>query len=625
MNDQRVKRRLAVIMAADVVGFDRLMEANEEGTLSALQTHRREFFEPMVAQHEGRIFKAMGYGFLIEFASAVEAAKCAVGLQRGMVDRNAGIPPDRHIKFRIGINLGDVIIQGDDVFGDDVNMASRLVELAPPGGIACSAGVRFQIGTKLAIDYADQGLKTVKNITQPVHLYFITPEREEMTGSTAAQTGSVQSYMSDKPSVAVLPFANMSDDPEQDYFSHGITEDIITDLSKVSELSVLSRNAVFHHKGKAVNLEEMAKQLGVAYLIDGSVRKAGSRVRITAQLIEGASGGHIWADRFDRSFTDIFALQDEITRTIVEQLKVKLLPRERRAIARAPTNNVEAYTYYLRGREHFHRGSRSSYLLAKRMFAKAIELDPLYARAYAGLADCDSFLYMDYSEDVAADMLKNSETALELEKDLVEAHASRGLALSIARRYAEAEREFALALVRDPNQFELQFFCGRSCYAQGKFEQTARHWERAAEIKPDDYQALILLNQVYASLGRPKDAIRASQRGVERAKREYAKNPENPRPAYFMATALAKLGEAARAEEWARTALAIAPEDYLTQYNIACFYSVGGKPDRAFDILERLLPVSNADMKNWILTDSDLGPLHVDPRWQALMQQAQSD
>ena len=363
-----------------------------------------------------------------------------------MVDRNVGVPPDRHIKFRIGINLGDVIIQGDDVFGDDVNMASRLVELAPPGGIACSAGIRHQIGTKLDIDFADQGVKTVKNITQPIHVYFITPVKEGKADIAPAQSGPARHYMSDKPSVAVLPFANMSDDPEQDYFSDGITEDIITDLSKVSELSVLSRNAVFQHKGKAVNLEEMARQLGVAYLIDGSVRKAGSRVRITAQLIEGASGGHIWADRYDRNFTDIFALQDEITRTIVEQLKVKLLPRERQAIAQAPTTSVEAYTYYLRGREHFHRGSRSSYQLAKRMFAKAIELDPLYARAYAGLADCDSFLYMDYSEDVAADMLKNSETALELEKDLVEAHASRGLALSIARRYAEAEREFAVAL-----------------------------------------------------------------------------------------------------------------------------------------------------------------------------------
>jgi adenylate cyclase len=379
---------------------------------------------------------------------------------------------------------------------------------------------------------------------------------------------------------------------------------------------VLSRNTVFRYKGKPANLEQIATDLGVAYLLHGSVRKAGSKVRITAQLIEGASGGHVWADRYDRDLTDIFDLQDEITKTIVDQLKVKLLPRERKAIELAPTRNVEAYTYYLRGRENFHRGTRSCYLLAKRMFAKAIELDPDYARAYAGLADCDAFLYMDYSEDVAADVLRNSEKALALQEDLIEARASRALALSVARRYQEAEREFEGAIAQDPNQFELHFFYGRSCYAQGKLEQTARHWERAAEIKPGDYQALILLNQVYASLGKPEDAKRVALSGIERAEREFARNPDNPRAAYFIATAVAKLGDAKRAGEWARRALAIAPDDYLTLYNIACFYSVSGQIDQAFEVLGRLLPLSNAEMRDWILQDSDLDPMHGDPRWE---------
>jgi len=622
MNDQRVKRRLAVILAADVVGFSRLMEANDEGTLSALARHRETLIEPAVTRHDGRIFKSMGYGFLVEFTSATEAVRCAIAIQRGLAERNAGIPDDRHIRLRIGINLGDVIVRGEDLFGDDVNIASRLVTLAPPGGIACSAQIHDRIGSKLEIVFSDQGQKSLKNIAQPVRVFLVHVDAPAIDARAQRPPSGTAHYRPDKPSVAVLPFANMSGDPEQDYFSDGMTEDIITDLSKVSELFVLSRNTVFMHKGKAVELEKIANELGVAYLVDGSVRKAGSRVRITAQLIEGASSGHLWAERYDRNLTDIFDLQDEITKTIVDQLKVKLLPREQKAIEQAPTSSVEAYTFYLRGREFFHRGSRKNYELAKSMFDRAIALDPNYARAYAGLADCDSFLFMDYSEDTAAAVLTNSEKALALQDDLVEAHASRGMALSVARRYEEAEREFALAIALEPNQFEARFFFGRSCYAQGKLEQTAVHWERAAEIKPDDYQSLILLNQVYASLGQMENANRAGQRGVERAEREFARHPDNARPAYFIATTLAKMGEIERAKEWAKTALAIAPDDYLTQYNIVCFYSVSGDFDSAFAMLMRLLPLSNADMMDWIMSDSDLDPLHADPRWQVVLRAA---
>ena len=417
----------------------------------------------------------------------------------------------------------------------------------------------------------------------------------------------------------------MSGDPQQEYFSDGITEDLITDLSNVSELFVLSRNAVFKYKGQPADMERTAGNLGVAYLLHGSVRKAGSRVRVTAQLTEGASGGQVWADRYDRDLTDIFALQDEITKSIVAELKVKLLPRERKAIEQAPTLNVEAYTWFLRGRDYFHRGSRTYYTLAKRMFAKAIELDPAYARAHAGLADCDAFLYMDYSEETAEAVLANSETALSLEPHLSDAHASRGLALSIAHRYAESEAEFAAALATGPDLFEAHYFYGRSCYAQGRLADTARHWERAAEIKPEDYQTLILLNQVYMSLGREADAVRCATRGVERAEREFARNPENPRPAYFLATALAKLKDTKRAEQWARTALAIAPDDYLTLYNIACYYSVGSRVDEAFGLLAKLLPISNVDMREWILRDSDFDPLHADPRWQEVKRAAAPD
>src|SRR5207247_7859335 len=297
------------------------------------------------------------------------------------------------------------------------------------------------------------------------------------SGAGAASAGQ------ERPSTAVLAFVNMSGDPEQEYFSDGITEDIITDLSKVSGLFVVARNTVFTYKGKTAEVQEVAKHLGVNFVLEGSVRKAGSRVRVTGQLINANDGGHVWADRYDRDLTDIFAIQDEITHAIVEQLKVRLLPQEKKDIGETPTDSVEAYTYYLRGRQFLHRHSKSNYQLARRMFAKAVELDPLYARAYAGIADCDSFLSLIYHLDVGIDsILATSAKALALENGLAEAHASRGLALSLGKRYDEAIAEFEKAIALDPNSFEGHFFYARACITQGKLDRAAALFERAAEI-----------------------------------------------------------------------------------------------------------------------------------------------
>lgn len=622
MSEEHVQRRLAAILAADVVGYSRLMEANEERTLGALRQHRREFFDPTVVKHGGRIFKVMGDGFLVEFGSVLNAARCAVEIQRGMFERNAGIPEDRHIKFRIGINLGDIIVDEGDVYGDGVNMAARLEALAGPGGIACSAVVRHQVGNKLELEFVDQGEKSVKNVAQPVHVYFINWSGVAQNSVFQSTTTGTPRLRSDKPSVAILPFANMSNDPEQEFFSDGITEDIITDLSNVSGLFVLGRNTVFTYKGRAVNLEHIAKELGVAYVVEGSVRKAGQKVRVNAQLIEGATGGHLWAARYDRDLTDIFAIQDEITRTIVDQLKVKLLPEEKKAIEQSPTENVDAYTFYLKGREFFHRGSKPFYAMAKKMFAKAIELDPLYARAYAGVADCDLFLYLDYSEGSSLDgILANCARALELDSTLAEARASRGLALSASQKYREAAEEFELAIASNPNLFEAHYFYARSCFVQGKLAEAAMHWERAAEIKPDDCQSAFLPGQVYRSLGRLKDEEKTARRGVERAERDLARHPENARSAYLLAVGLAFLGETERAKQWAARALAIDPDDVMAKYNIACFHAVLGEIDRAFDLLEELIPRGNADMKAWIMNDSDFDVLHSHPRWQRVLEQ----
>src|SRR5437588_5221803 len=326
----------------------------------------------------------------------------------------------------------------------------------------------------------------------------------------------------------------MSGDPEQEYFSDGITEDIITDLSKVSGLFVVARNTAFTFKGKSVEVQQVAKHLGVNFILEGSVRKAGTRVRVTGQLIHGKDGGHVWADRYDRDLTDIFAIQDEITHAIVEQLRVKLLPQEKKSIGQTPTDNVEAYTYYLRGRQFLHRHSKSYYQLARRMFAKAVELDPLYARAYAGIADCDSFLFLIYHLDVGIDsILATSAKALSLEDGLAEAHASRGLALSLGERYEEAAAEFEQAIALDRNSYEGHYFYARSCFKQGKLEKAAALFERVAEIDPDDYQSPALLLQIYESLGRKADMESAARRAVERSENELVRQPENPRPAYL--------------------------------------------------------------------------------------------
>ena len=612
-----MERRLTAILAADVVGYSRLMGEDETSTLAALKTLRAELIDPKIAEHQGRIVKLTGDGMLVEFPSVVNAVACAADVQRGMGGRNAGVPQEQQIEFRMGVNVGDVIVEGGDIFGDGVNVAARLESIAPPGGIAVSQSVRDQLGKRLGFTFEDMGERRLKNIERSIRVYSIsldTPSSRQ-ADVAAATTGE------EKPSIAVLPFNNMSGDPEQEYFSDGITEDIITDLSKVSGLSVVARNTAFTYKGKSVEVSEVAKRLGVDFVVEGSVRKAGSRVRVTGQLINAKDDRHLWADRYDRDLTDIFVIQDEITHAIVEQLKVKLLPQEKKIIAQAPTSNVEAYTYYLRGRDFFHRESKRYFQLARLMFTKAVELDPLYARAYAGIADCDSFLFLWCREDIPiASILEMSAKALALDDKLAEAHASRGTALSLLHSYEEARGEFEKAIALDPNSFETHYLYARASFAQGNLERAASLFERAVEINPDDYQSPCLLIQIYRSLGRPEDAKEAARLGVKLAERELAFHPEDPRPAHLGIAALLEIGEKDRAREWMARTLAIDPDDPLTQYNLACGYATLGDIDAAFDLLERSLPRAGPEIRQWIKHDSTFDPLRSHPRYHKVVE-----
>jgi TolB-like protein/class 3 adenylate cyclase len=389
---ERVERHLAAILAADVAGYSRLMGADEEGTLAALKSIRREVSDPKVKEHRGRIVKTTGDGLLIEFASVVDAVRCAVDVQREMAERNAAVPVERRIELRIGINLGDIIKDGRDIFGDGVNVAARLEALAEPGGICVSRVVRDQVRDKFDIAFEDMGEQQVKNIARPIRVYRIPipgahplanpplPAGEERVGALLP--------LPEKPSLAVLPFQNMTGDTEQDYFVDGIVEEITTAISRLPWLFVIARNSSFTYKGKAVDVKQVARELGVRYVLEGSVRKAGNRVRITGQLIDTATGAHIWADRFDGTLDDIFELQDEIASGVAAAIEPKLRQAEIERASRKPTDRLDAYDLYLRARALVYKRTRESLADALGLAHRALQLDATYAPAMGMVGQC---------------------------------------------------------------------------------------------------------------------------------------------------------------------------------------------------------------------------------------------
>ena len=385
MAEARVERRLAAVLAADVAGYSRLMGADEEGTLAALKACRRELIDPKIAENRGRIVKTTGDGLLVEFASAVDAIRCATEIQRGMADRNAPIPAGRKVEFRIGINVGDIIIDEGDIYGDGVNIAARLEGIAEPGGISISEDVWRQVQGKVQASFIDLGVQSLKNIAIPIRAYLVTFGEKQATRPT-----SVPLALPAKPSIAVLPFKNMSGDPEQEYFADGIAEDIITELARLPSLFVIARNSSFAYKDRTVDLNQAGRDLGVRYLLEGGVRKAGNRVRVTAQLIDASSGAHLWAERFDGELKDVFELQDQVTSKIVAALAPKIERAQLEHAKRKPTESLNAYDCYLRGKASFegYGSSRRSIDEALPLFERAIDLDADFASAYAMAAWC---------------------------------------------------------------------------------------------------------------------------------------------------------------------------------------------------------------------------------------------
>jgi len=550
-----LERRLAAILAADVVGFSRLMGEDESGTLDRLKSLRTELVQPQISEHSGRIVKLMGDGLLAEFPSVVEAVQCAVDIQQGAGGREVDMPPEQRIRLRIGVNLGDIIVEGSDIYGDGVNVAARLETLAETDGICVSGAVFDQVKGKVGLVFVDLGEQQVKNIAQPVRVYRIDLEVQRAAGpatrSTAASPNDLE--LLKRPAIAVLPFDNMSGDPEQEYFSDGLAEDIITALSHWRSFPVVARNSTFSFKGQQLRIEKIAEELDARYVLEGSVRKAGERLRITAQLIDAKTGHHVWAERFDRQLEDIFDIQDEITNRIAATIVPELEHFEHKRSTIKRTEDLDAWDYYLRGMETFHGETCEGTTSSLRMFQAAADLDPTYCDAWARLGWCHARLVMFRCVEDAAPSLKRgfeaARRAVALDDGSALAHLSLGtlhiwndetaLGLSEAQIALQLNPNFALAAMAVGNRLDLM----------GKTEEGIAEMQRALKLNPRD--------------------------------------PNRSRYMAYLSRAYISMGEYEVAEDWARQALLLRPNHPETIFRCAICLAHTNKVEEARNMMDR--------------------------------------
>jgi TolB-like protein len=558
MAEERVERRLAAILCADVVEYSRLMGADEEKTLAVLKSHRRELIDPLIDQHRGRIFKTTGDGMLIEFASVVDAVRCAVVVQKGMEDRNANLPERERIRFRIGINLGDVMVDEGDMFGDGVNVAARIEALAAPGEICVSASVREQIGEKLPIGFADFGEHGVKNIARPVRVYRVEKVIEPLAGGAEDGRTSAPVLSEDGPSVAVLPFANMSGDAEQEYFVDGIVEDIITGLSRIKWLHVIARNSTFVYKGRAVDVKQIGRDLGVRYVLEGSLRKAGNRVRLTAQLIEAASGRHVWAERYDRALDDIFAVQDEITLSVVGYIEPSLRQAEIERAKRKRPDSLDAYDLYLRALPYamvFMPGDADK---ALPLLRQSLELEPGFAAAHAAAAFCHEQRYLrgglDPADKTAA--IAHARAALEAGADDAGTLATAGFVIGLVDHdYDTAMNAIDRGLAITPSS-ALALSLGSVILGHaGRTADAVDYAERALRWCPLDRT----VNLPYVGLGIAYCAAGDWEAAIPACGKCEQANPRFSLPYFLRAAALSQLGRIEEAKVPAQRGLELEP------------------------------------------------------------------
>ena len=596
MTTQEVKRKLTAILRADVKGYSRLMGKDEVGTIQTLKTYK-EVMAGLIQHHHGRVVDAPGDNVLAEFASVVDAVRCAVEIQEELKDRNKELPEERRMEFRVGVNLGDVVEEGDAIYGDGVNIAARLESLAEAGGICISGTAYDQVKNKLAFGYEYLGEQTVKNIKEPVRVYRILMEPKVIVPQVAAEkkakprqwqrlalslgvvlivvVAAVTVWrlylrptppprevaskekmafpLPDKPSIAVLPFVNMSDDPKQEYFSDGMTEDLITDLSKISELLVIARNSTFTYKGKPIKVKQVAEELGVRYVLEGSVRRSGEIVRINAQLIDAMTGHHLWAERYDGKMDEVFSLQDKITQRIVSALAVKLTGSEKELVVQRGTDNVAAYDEFLRGWGHYLRLTPTDFEKAAASFKKAIELDPNYGRAYAALA----LVHWTGSTNWAL-------------------RGGLGISSQGARLRS---REYLQKAMKQPTSIAYNVSSQMYLYRR-QYKEAISELERGLSLDPNDPSCYQSMGYTLSMAGRPKEAIEYVNRGMRL-------DPLNPsRYLYLLGVANFCMGELAEAAALVEKALRLNPENESIATELAAFYGLLGRDQEARAMIE---------------------------------------
>jgi adenylate cyclase len=563
MAEERVQRRLAAVLAADVAGFSRLMGVDEEGTLAALKLLRRELADPKIKEHRGRIVKTTGDGLLVEFASVVDAVRCAVDVQREMVERNTCVPVERRIEFRMGINLGDIIIDKRDIYGDGVNVAARLEALAEPGGICVSRVVRDQVRDKLNFAFEDMGEQQVKNIARPIWTHRIRLADEASAPCALALAPAMAPQpplpLPDKPSVAVLPFTNMSGDPEQEFVSDGIAEDVITALSRYPSLFVIARNSSFTYKGRAIDVKTVGRELGVRYVLEGSVRKAGNRIRVTAQLIDAESNNHVWAERYDRDLADIFAVQDEITESVTIAIAPAIADAElHRAVRKAP-GSLDSWAAYQRGLWHLSEAKSDNNEAAQGFFQQAINLDPTFAGGYSGLALAQLQAAAVYQKLGLLEAQSSAEAlarrAVALDGADAEARSCLGWSLQARGELDGALADIERALAMSPNLAVAHGQRGATLIFSGRPKEGLVAIQTSIRLDPRDPFSAIRLLHIACGLyfARDYEAV------IEAAKRLIRSYPDFPMIYRWPAAALGQLSRTVEAKEWLDMAISLAP------------------------------------------------------------------
>ena len=622
MQGTPLPHRLAAIWFADVAGYSARATEDEFGALQLieiLQALSRE----IVGRYEGRIVKFIGDAILAEFPSTALAVQAGAALSNAYLERSAATGHSH--RLTVGVHVGDIAVSSEgDLYGDTVNAAARIQETAEPGQVVVSQDVWRQLRGRREFYFEPLGDRSLKGVGS-IGLYVATVKDSEVGSPQSIPQGNESEEERKKTirSLGVLPFADLSAERDQEYFGDGISEEILNALARVGALHVAARTSCFAFRGTSIDAREIGRRLGVEALLDGSIRKAGNRVRIGVQLIDARNGYHLWSERFDRDIEDIFAIQDEIARSVIDALGLSLSEREQRRFVKTSTKNVEAYEFYLRARKLFQQWTRQSIELARQMFERAIELDPDFAAAWAGLATAHVYLFGSGGRDPDLRKAHNASTrALELDPELADTHVAAGQSFSMEQRYVEAAAEFERAIELDPTLFDAYYYYARSCFKAGDLNKALKLFQKAHSARPEDYQSAALIASVLRQLDRSDEAQRAARLAIESINRHLELNPEEARAFNLGAIILARSGEVERAKQWNERAMSLAPDDDAILYNASCVFAVLGEEDQALAGLQRAIEAGLAG-GDWVSHDPDWERLRDHPRFQTLVQRLQ--